>query len=187
MNDGTVRFPAECGCVVAVTLEEPPLSRDEVERGTDEFQAQLGPQWDRGGPLSALGAMPRGSSQPEVRFSDEQRAALRRMGVEEGDVRPGLDPLGARRARAFTDAALSARELIESEARRQVLAEAGTREAVLRATMAAAIAAGIQDQARRHPGFHCGRTSNADLFAVSGILTVSELVESVTEALRGIE
>ena len=53
------------------------------------------------------------------------------------------------------------------------------------AVISAAVVAGLVEQARRHPGFHCDKTSNRDMFAVSGILTVSELVESVTKALRG--
>lgn len=53
------------------------------------------------------------------------------------------------------------------------------------AVISAALVSGLAEQARRYPGFHCDTTSNRDMLAVSGILTVSELVESVSKALSG--
>lgn len=187
-DDGTVRFPAECGCVVAVTLEEPPLSRDEVERGCDRNDAevtrvelvtpcplhhrveQTGLQFAVGGPIS--------------------------QAVEAAMVDVDCDPLGERRANAFTEAVLSARDAIQEEveegamqaalradAERRLAAHIAQEEADLRRRFGAALVSGLAEQARLHPGFRCEMTADRDMLAVSGILTVSELVESVVLAL----
>ncbi|GAS98818.1 Tape measure protein [Mycolicibacterium canariasense] len=100
--------------------------------------------FDDGGPVSGQGEMPRSTTAPEVRFTDEQRAALRRMGVDEGDVRPGSDPLGARRAEAFADSVSAAQGVIQRLAADRVRAQMGLREGLFRGHLVELVRAEIE-------------------------------------------
>lgn len=110
--------------------------------------------FDDGGPVSGQGSMPQSTSAPEVRFTDGQRTVFDR-----------------------------AQEAIRADAEHRYAAEVKAEEARRRERFKAALITGLKEQARQHPGFQCETTSDRDMFLVSGILTVSELVESVVKAM----
>lgn len=193
----SARFPMSCGCVVLVSTEEVTLSRDEVERGCYPGDSEVvGVEMVMPCPLHSGSA----AYVPLVPLPPWLMVQAGSMGLT-GEPSPYAwgGPAGAvgdcsgwaathgeggpLADDEQTAALKSAQEGISRWAERQIVAENEAREKALRALMGAAIAAGLKEQASRWPGFRCDTTSNRDMLAVNGILTVSELVESIVKAL----
>lgn len=168
------RVSAPCGCVVRVTTEETPLSQDEIERGCSPADPEV-----TGAELVELCSLhrPESSGVPW-----EPSVVPPAVFVAAFDLRSTMVP-GFRLTDEKRAAYDSAQEVIQADAERQYAALVAAKEARLRERFAEALISGLKEQARQYPGFRCDTTSNRDMLAVAGILTVSELVDSVVKAL----